>query len=264
MTPYRQAIRERDFEMLLQKGYDPNDPKHVPIRDAYLGCLGNGEFDYLGPMMDPAKASLDVGANGGQFSLKLAAASARTIVIEPLKKYAYLSDILPGNCTFCNCAVGETEGEIELKTPLVDGNPAYGMSTFTDPEKFGYPEYISQTTRVERIDAIVERELGGMPVGFIKMDVEGWEDAVLKGAAATIQRDKPNLLVELWPQQMPDAARRIEDLGYRGFFYFDHRMYSVTTFRHAIHTAPENDWNPRNWRAFRPELHVNNFFFVAV
>lgn len=264
MTPYRQAIRETDFGLLRQMGYDPDAPKHVPLRDVYLGALDNGEFDHIGPLIDPRKASLDVGANRGIYTLKLAAASYRVVAIEPLRQCAFIGDILPSNCSFCNCAVGEAEGELELKTPLVDGKPVDGCSSFFDLAQIGYGEHVSQRTRIERIDAIVERELGGEPVGFIKMDVEGWEDQALRGAENTIKRDRPNLLVELWPQQMPDAARRIEGLGYRGFFFFDHRLYSLTAFKHSIHTAPEHDFNPRNWAAFRPELHVNNFFFVPV
>ena len=257
-------MRETDFAVLLQRGYDPDSPKHQALRDVYLGALNNGEFDHLGPLIDPGKASLDVGANRGIFTLKLAAASSRVVAIEPLRQCAFIGDILPSNCSFCNSAVGETEGELELKTPLVDGNPIDGCSTFFDLARIGYGEHVSQWTQVERIDSIVERELRGVPVGFIKMDIEGWEDQALRGAAETIRRDRPNLLVELWPQQMPDAAHRIEEMGYRGFFYFDHRLHSLTAFRHSIHTAPENDFNPRNWAAFRPELHVNNFYFVPV
>jgi FkbM family methyltransferase len=264
MTRNRQAIQDTDFDLLRQKGYDPDAPRYAPLRDVYLGALNNGEFDHLGPLIDPRKASLDVGANRGIFTLKLAAASSRVVAIEPLQECAFLGDLLPSNCIFCNCAVGDEDGELELKTPLIDGNPAHGMSTFSDLEQIGYKDHVSQRTRIERIDAIVERELGGEPVGFIKMDVEGWEDQALRGAENTIKRDRPNLLVELWPQQMPDGAHRIEELGYRGFFYFDHKLHSLTAFRHSIHTAPENDWNPKNWAAFRPELHVNNFFFVPV
>lgn len=264
MTNHRQAIRETDFALLRQRGYDPEATQHAPLRDEYMGALKNGEFDHIGPLIDPRKASLDVGANRGQFTLKLAAASSRVVVIEPLRQCAFLGDILPTNCRFCNCAAGEADGELELKTPLVDGSPVEGCSTFCDLAQIGYGDHVSQRTRVERIDAIVERELRDEPVGFIKMDVEGWEDQALRGAENTIKRHRPNLLVELWPTQMPDAARRIEGLGYRGFFYFDHRLHSLTAFRHSIHTAPENDYNPRNWAAFRPELHVNNFYFVPV
>jgi FkbM family methyltransferase len=226
--------------------------------------LNNGEFDHIAPFIDSSKASLDVGANWGQFSLKLAASSSRVVVIEPLKVCKVLAGILPPNCTFLNCAVGETEGNLELKTPLVDGNPVHGMSSFHDLETIGYREHTSQKTSVQRIDDIVERKLGNESVGFIKMDVEGWETHALRGAQETIHRHKPNLLIELWPPQMPEVGRQIEDLGYCGFFFFEHRMFSITAFRHAVHTAPENDWDPRRPQAFRPELHVNNFFFVPI
>jgi FkbM family methyltransferase len=245
-------------------GYDPRLACHDQLREAYLRTLNFGDFDHIGPMIDPRKASLDVGANAGQFILKLAAASSRVVAIEPLRKYAPAAGVLPPNCTFCNCAVGERETEIDLKIPIIDGEPVDGLASFVDFEARGIKTCQTQRTRVERIDTIVERELGGMPVGFIKMDVEGWEDAALRGAEGTIRRDKPNLLIELWPYFMPDAGRRVEELGYRGYFYFENRIFSITAFRHAIHAAPEYGYDPRNLAAFRPELQVNNFFFVPI
>jgi hypothetical protein len=38
------------------------------------------------------------------------------------------------------------------------------------------------------------------PVGFIKMDVEGYETEVLKGAAPLIERDRPVLWIEAHPR----------------------------------------------------------------
>jgi hypothetical protein len=58
------------------------------------------------------------------------------------------------------------------------------------------------------------------PVGFIKIDVEGHELSVIKGATALIRRDSPIILVELEDRHRPDAMRSFSSflggLGYGG------------------------------------------------
>ncbi|MBC8009984.1 MAG: FkbM family methyltransferase [Burkholderiales bacterium] len=259
----RQRI-EADLSNLSARGYDIASEAHRGLVDLHARVAAKGEFDHIDAFIDPAKASIDVGANGGQFSLKLAATSARVLVVEPLQEFAYLEHALPAQCTFRRCALGETTGEAQIKIPRINGDPMSGMASFYDLTEFGYRDFDVQTVAIRLLDDVVAEALPDLPVGFIKMDVEGWELPVLRGARRLIARDRPNLLVEIWPQQMPKLAQDIEALGYRGLFFFDGRIHDVSRFDHAIHTAPENDWNPEKLHAFRPELHVNNFFFVPV
>ena len=57
------------------------------------------------------------------------------------------------------------------------------------------------------------------PVGFVKIDVEGHELAVIRGALGLIARDKPTLIVEIEERHMKkplaDALAEIISLGYR-------------------------------------------------
>src|SRR5437868_5966109 len=46
-------------------------------------------------------------------------------------------------------------------------------------------------------------------VGFVKIDVEGHELAVLEGAARTLARERPNLLIEANEHHRPDAVGSI-------------------------------------------------------
>ncbi len=59
-------------------------------------------------------------------------------------------------------------------------------------------------------------------VGFMKIDVEGHEYSVLKGAIYTIERYKPNLMIELDDRYNPGIFDRctkvLRDMGYEGFF----------------------------------------------
>ena len=58
-------------------------------------------------------------------------------------------------------------------------------------------------------------------IGFIKIDVEGHKLKVLKGAEATLRRDRPNLLIEAEERHRSNAVASVIDylgpLGYSGF-----------------------------------------------
>ena len=60
------------------------------------------------------------------------------------------------------------------------------------------------------------------PVGFIKIDVEGHEEAVLMGGATLLERDRPTALIEIEERHKAGAidaiTERMNGLGYRGFF----------------------------------------------
>lgn len=65
-----------------------------------------------------------------------------------------------------------------------------------------------------------------LPVGLLKIDVEGLERAVIAGAAELLRRDRPVLLVEIYggAASNPDPERTIADIrayGYEPFVYAD-------------------------------------------
>jgi hypothetical protein len=61
-------------------------------------------------------------------------------------------------------------------------------------------------------------ELCPGPVALIKIDVEGHEAAVVRGATATIDRDRPAIIFEYAPELLRDASQSpfgwLADRGY--------------------------------------------------
>jgi hypothetical protein len=104
-------------------------------------------------------------------------------------------------------------------------------------------------------------------VGFIKVDVEGHELAVLLGARKILERDRPAILVEAEERHRPGAVQSIRDLltplGYHGFMLDAGRLSPISNFdatRDQFIPADRVDnLNGGNYEG----RYINNFVFVA-
>lgn len=150
--------------------------------------------------------ALDCGANVGVHTVewaKLMHGWGSVIAVEAQERVFYA---LCGNITINNCfnaraiwgAVGAENGEIVVPKPnyLVPGS--YGsleirQSARTEfiGQAIDYSEQAGQRTRLFTIDSLA------LPrVDFIKIDIEGMEMEALAGAAQTIRRFRPQMIIE--------------------------------------------------------------------
>lgn len=53
---------------------------------------------------------------------------------------------------------------------------------------------------------------GGPKVTFIKIDVEGFEASVIAGAMELLKRDKPTLLIEIYPELLARQGKNLGDI----------------------------------------------------
>ncbi len=189
------------------------------------------------------RLSLDVGAKTGMYTRRIIPHSGATMAFEPIR---VLSHML--RCVFRNLAqiervaLSDEEGSAVLRTPFKrSGKPRYGLSTIDSRNPLsgqngGRVREVQVNTR--RLD---DYALSG--VGFIKIDVEGHEMCVLRGARDTLIRERPNLLVEAHEDHHAGAVEKVrawlQDLGYRGFFLRDHQLVSIDRFDH--HTDQRRD-----------------------
>lgn len=164
---------------------------------------------------------LDVGANYGHFSLAAAKAvgpSGSVVSLEPNPKaFARLSIHLVLNglswVEAKNIGVSDTEGRLALSVPSINsGEATFGASKYEDVFVIEVP--------VQRLDDIASHE----KVHFLKIDVEGFEVHVLRGAKALLDRDRPIVLSEVVEKHLASAgesrrslSRFLEDRGYKSF-----------------------------------------------
>jgi len=144
--------------------------------------------------------ALDVGANFGTWTLPLSMCCAHVIAFEPQFKIArLLSDTITENkilnVMVYPWACGSLQGISTVADVNLDVENNFGGVSLGR----GY-----ERVRIETIDSVID--FGN--VSFIKIDVEGDEISVLKGALRTIRRCKPILFVEaLHPRTDTEALR---------------------------------------------------------
>lgn len=147
---------------------------------------------------------LDVGANSGFYALLAAAARAdvRVIAFEPDPN---VKPILDRNIdlnrfrrriTPLPTAVSDRAGVCDLFIPRQDHGLVETSSSLESTFKKGHSDVLRVKT--DTIDGVVRRLPPGLrDVTIIKIDVEGHEAAVLRGALSTIQECRPLLFVEV-------------------------------------------------------------------
>jgi len=196
------------------------------------GAYMPGEFaglDNLLALCAPDPVILDIGANIGVHTLyfseiagprgKVLAFEAQRIVFQMLMGNLALNSIenAYGHCT----ALGSAPGV--LKLPPVDYGRPWNFGGMSLTAEAGDPQFAPGTPeraaaeRNESIPVITLDSLSLERVDFIKLDVEGMEEDVLRGAARTLDIARPLMQVE-W------MAR---DRGRLPLYLLDHLDYRL-------------------------------------
>jgi FkbM family methyltransferase len=127
--------------------------------------------------------ALDIGANVGLWSRDLARAFARVIAFEPVSDFrdCLIKNVPATNLEVRGCALGEEDTSINMIITAENTGHSH-----VDTSTMGHG-----TTPMYRLDSL---ELP--KIDYIKIDCEGYENTILRGARQTIMRDRPVMVVE--------------------------------------------------------------------
>jgi FkbM family methyltransferase len=137
---------------------------------------------------------LDVGANQGQYAreLRRSGYSGRIVSFEPLPEaFDHLAEAFSSDPLWegHQLALGETDGRTQIN---VSGNSVSSSVLEMSSEMVAAVPAAayagSREVTLCRLDTIVERILGLQKNVYLKMDVQGYERAVLTGARRTLDR----------------------------------------------------------------------------
>jgi FkbM family methyltransferase len=208
--------------------------------------------------------ALDVGANKGSYLYWLAhwSQGAQVVAFEPqLTLATYLQAVLQrtglSHAKVENLALSDQVGEVTLYIPGESDSPGATLEQAMQNKTACRQERVAMTT----LDAYVALNILG-PVKAVKVDVEGHEWAVLKGAQQTLLRDRPVLVVECEERHMQSghSVQNMIDwvcaLGYSATVCTPlGQEFCATQYRSELHQKQVGE---RFWDA---KDYCNNFIF---
>jgi FkbM family methyltransferase len=217
------------------------------------------ELLYLDRIVPEGAVTVDVGANCGLYTRKLARLSRQVYAFEPSHNMAdLLRRTSASNVSVYEIALSDRTGNAELFIPQSDHEPIYGLASLEPAVSASNRKAVSVNVPTARLDAIVHQD-----VAFVKIDVEGHELNVLYGAVELLEHSQPVFLVEAEDRHREQATRSIfeffKDRSYRGFFLKEGSALSIDQFS----TADLQDTSallPDGGRK-SGQSYVNNFFF---
>jgi len=200
------AVNYRGFKFLIKFG----DLKGVP-----LGLFSNEfekhEIEYLSnlqKLFGRFRTVMDVGAHVGLYTLPLSRLAEKVIAVEPLEEAlrVLVRSLLLNKITNVRILpYAALSMNSELTFWIQD---LWGLSRIT-------PSVPTGVTRIRKVKTITIDSLRLDNLDFLKVDVEGHELHVLKGAKETIIRCRPIILLELWPENHREVESFLSEVGYQ-------------------------------------------------
>ncbi|WP_193186574.1 FkbM family methyltransferase [Nisaea sediminum] len=228
-----------------------------PVVDPYLlkalaecGDYCHGEMMVQERLVRPGSVVLDVGANIGLMSLHLSRLVGEAGTVHAFEPSPFAFGLLRHNLEANGvrnvlprrAAVSEHSGRTEFADPDPEKISRFNFGVLSLDSRISGSGGRNVETEVVTVDSL-DLEY----CAFIKVDVEGFEAAVVRGAARTIERCLPVLSLEIGdPQHDGTWLPFLRGLGYR--------IFGVSTF---IFTAP--NFKGRAIEGFPMVVCVNAF-----
>jgi FkbM family methyltransferase len=206
----------------------------LQVVDHYLN--GESELRILRYLCDRGRESLDIGANIGTYTYFMRRYSRKVYAYEPNPNLSARLNRLYSDVIIRQKAVSDSAGEVRLRIPIKAGRADLALASIS--QNFEWADQVEEhLVPAVRID---DEDCGD--VGFIKIDVEQHEIAVINGALETIRKCAPVIMTEvsplLYPRPLPEMFKVLLDMGYAGWFQFEGKYHSLAAFSAQVHANP--------------------------
>ncbi len=206
---------------------------YKPLYFAFKNLQDAYQLKLISKYIKKGDQVLDIGANIGYYSIKLAQMVGNTGTIHCFEpdptNFNFLEKNTQGysNIFLNNSAVSDKSGKLTFyqSTLLNVDHRAYKPDSYThsfDVNCIAIDDYINKNQKIS----------------FIKMDIQGYEYAALLGMEQLLKRDKPSLLMEFWPYGFQMAGTKAETV-YQYLKNLNYDFYLIE--KSSIRKCEENE-----------------------
>jgi FkbM family methyltransferase len=223
-------------------------PKAAHDRRFRLWVKAEPELRLLPAMCRRDAIALDIGANEGFFAQHLLPLAKSVVAFEPLPEMLVrLRATYAGKMEIVGVVLSDHAGHGELRYQA----GGYMTATVAASNLAAF-----ESGRVIETVSVPMKTLdsfGLTNIGFVKIDVEGHEEAVLHGSLNTLKREMPNMMIEIEERHAPGSFGRVSALlsgiGYLGYYLDGKQILPITQF------------NPDRDQRRKSSNYINNFLF---
>ena len=225
--------------------------QQLKYRQYLLDPSAEREIHIVHRYINPDRAALDIGVHLGVYARHFTKYTKCVLGFEANpNSAAFARRSLSGLATIEWVALSSEAGTGLLRIPTVEANRAdlVALGTLSRTNRLGGLRFQEVVVPVRTLD-----DFDLPAVGFVKIDVEGHEEAVLKGGEKLLARDRPVYMIEIEERHNPGALPRIVR-------YFDEREYD-TSFYDGTKTRPIKEFKQQQHQVMGGRIYINNFFF---
>src|SRR5947209_6361002 len=188
---------------------------------------GEPELWLIRHLVEPGTTAVDVGASFGFYAAEMARYAGKVLAFEANPQVAaFARKAAARNVEVVNVALSSRAGRTTLTVPLnAKGRPVTELARIA-PKDAAQENGVTFDVETRRLDDIPIANCS-----FIKIDVEGHEEAVLDGASALIATQRPVLMVELVEAFNPGVVARVAGRyaaqSYDCFFFSKDRLRPI-------------------------------------
>jgi FkbM family methyltransferase len=188
----------------------------------FTGTFEPDETAFARRVIQPGHVCIDVGANFGWFTVLMSQRAGEQGAVHAFEPIRDTAQLLQRNVDINNCrnvyvnpiALDDTDATREIFVPDIGVSGSFALHEYRD-------NFDSETVTTMTLDRYVE--LQELPrIDFIKADIEGAELNMLRGAARTLARFHPVLMLEvqatstrLFQYEPADLVDFLGAFGYR-------------------------------------------------
>lgn len=202
----------------------------------------------------------DIGSNKGEYAYyaeKLIPAK-NIYLFEPEKKLNKRLKAIFKNCHVSELALSDTKGKHLFKIPVINGVIDNCLSSLeVENKEVNETESIVYEVETDTLDNFTRTY--SLKPDLIKIDVEGHEFSVLKGAENYISKEHPTLIIEIEQRHHKTIAvesvfESFKTKGYHCFYYSKKRwqLFSIDDKTHLTNTPD----------FFGKPDYINNYIFI--